>query len=69
MDFMSSSKGKMSEYCEVQSQAQSKDYFTDNFIVIENSILSKVLKIQEIEACFLYCWKALNEKDLRKVIL
>jgi hypothetical protein len=42
----------MSEYCEVQSQAQSKDYFTDNFIVIENSILSKVLKIQEIEACF-----------------
>jgi len=44
MDFMSSSKGKMSEYCEVQSQAQSKDYFKDNFIVIENSILSKVLK-------------------------
>jgi hypothetical protein len=55
MDFMSSSKGKTSEYCEVQSQAQSKDYFMDNFIVIENSILSKVLKIQEIEACFLYC--------------
>jgi hypothetical protein len=52
MDFMSSSKGKMSEYCEVQSQAQCTDYFKDNFIVIENSILSKVFKIQEIEACF-----------------
>jgi hypothetical protein len=49
---MSSSKGKMSEYCEVQSQAQSKDYFKDNFIVNENSILSKAFKIQEIEACF-----------------
>jgi hypothetical protein len=52
MDFMSSSKRKRSEYCEVQSQAQSKDYFKDNFIVIENSILSKVLNFQEIEACF-----------------
>jgi hypothetical protein len=33
-------------------RAQSKDYFKDNFIIIENSILSKVREIQEIEAWF-----------------
>jgi hypothetical protein len=33
MDFIDSSKGKMNDYNEDQSQAQNKDYFKDNFIV------------------------------------
>jgi len=61
---MSSSKGEMSEYCEVQSQAQCTDYFKDNFIVIENSILSKVFKIQEIEACF---WHIAEKPSMRRI--
>ncbi len=32
MDFIESSKGKMNDYNEDQSQAQNKDYFKDNFI-------------------------------------
>lgn len=33
MDFIDSSKGKMNDYNEDQSQAQNKYYFKDNFIV------------------------------------
>jgi hypothetical protein len=33
VDFKESSKGKMNEDCEDQRQAQSKDYFKDNFII------------------------------------
>jgi hypothetical protein len=33
MDFIDSSKRKMNDYNEDQSQAQNKDYFKDNFIV------------------------------------
>jgi len=32
MDFIESSKGKMNDYNEEQSQAQNKDYFKDKFI-------------------------------------
>ncbi len=32
MDFIESSKGKMNDYNEEQSQAQNKDYFKDKLI-------------------------------------